>query len=91
MTTSDLLPGRPKLQPYLLIWEDAQSIHHEITRRDIQETTDALITSIGFLVKKDKQHVVLASSIGEPDDDAILYNDVLTVPIGMVRKLHRLK
>ncbi len=75
---------RRKKQPYKyplveILWDDAEVTNHwEDTKDTI--VTDAVCTTVGFLVKETDTHIVIASTYA---DD--LTNARIQIPKGMVK------
>lgn len=78
------------MKPYPVLIEWADSTHWEPGKWcDIDEldTSPCDVVTVGWLVEKDKTCVTVASSITEAGDVTGLF----VVPVGMVKKLVRLK
>ena len=75
--------GFPLLE---VIWDDASELTAGWTD-EIEKTEPALALSVGFLINKTKDHLVIAMDIDEQGH----HNGRSQIPIGMVKKIKVLR
>lgn len=77
--------ARPPLK--LIEWEDAYNGNHDWIQVDtIPEGVGPLIlTTVGFEIQRDAEHVTLAMSYGDSQDDPTCC-DLFTIPIALIRR-----
>jgi hypothetical protein len=84
-----ILPLQEKW-PYDLvecIWDDAESFTGWEIGSQINPK-DSLCTTIGFLLKKTKKHLVIASTVSWDDGvEEHTSNNRIQIPVGMVKRL----
>lgn len=71
----------------IVIWADAHAVTDAWTAIDQLDDEECLVTSIGLLLRDAKSgHVVLAQSKIH-DEETV--DNVLAIPLGMVKVIHR--
>ena|SRR5207247_1034096 len=81
-----------KLRPVQVEWIDACEGEDEFRATVAADTPVQRVTSVGFLLTKNRERVVIASSqVNELDDDNPPVLDVLVIPRVNVRRVRRLK
>ena len=70
-----------------IIWHDAAT-DHGWEPNDIVDTSDDLMITVGFLIAKGENNIVIASSIDEGSGG--MSNSRIKIPIGMVRSIKEL-
>ena len=76
------------IKPVEVIWEDAHGAHGWKTLEDADRP--AIIRSSGYIVKKNKKCLILASGIHLEQDDDDCFLDYIYIPKAMVRKIRKL-
>ena len=79
---------RPK-QHYDLVevwWDDATEMEHG-WKDEVEKPKPALALSAGFLIRKDKDHIVIALDT----DEQGMHNGRGQIPAGMVKKINVLR
>jgi hypothetical protein len=70
-----------------ILWEDA---HAEPpgpkTHEDIDKIEPCFNTSVGYLMRQTREHVILAGEFSIEPDGTHVFRDLIRVPKGMVRK-----
>lgn len=75
-------------QPLIVvIWHDAATDHGWEPHEGV-DTEDDLMITVGFLVAKGKNNVVVASSIDEASGG--MSNSRIKIPVGMIRSIKEL-
>lgn len=75
-----------KIAEYPLVaieWDDAETDVGWQNREDHVEPTDKLAYTVGYLIKKTANHIVIASTVGMDGST----NNRIQIPYGMVKKL----
>lgn len=77
-------PKRPKKQPKVVAiqWLDAVAGAGWTDHADAPEAS--VIYSVGFLVKKTRKEVTIATSVGAADNE---HNGSMTIPRGMIQSM----
>ena len=72
-------------------WQDAFSRYGWKDKAELCEMAEQGLAckSAGYLVWKDKKYVIVAHGLSEGEDGD--YQDLLAIPRGMVRSIHRIK
>jgi len=84
-----MLPKHPKI--VAVYWEDAAFVQgNNMSRREVHELEPTFQTSVGFLMERSKERIILAGSIVESGEETG-YNDILTIPSAMVRSVKFLR
>jgi hypothetical protein len=68
-----------------VLWLDAQGSAAWTSDKEAQSATSPVVTTRGWIVKRDKKILVLA--MGYHDDDWL---NLFTIPAGMIQKVTRL-
>ena len=64
-----------------VLWEDAYSTNvWTVAEADV---VPCMVLTVGYLLKRDKRHVVVAQSVGDND----MVADLIIIPSGMVRAI----
>lgn len=75
------------MKPFVeVLWRDAEGSPGWHTQEELDAITVPLVTTRGYLVREDKEMIVLAMGHHEGS-----YLNLHTIPAGMVRKVTRLK
>jgi len=80
----------PKLRPVIVVWNDASfNLDQMITQEEIDNSYqhEFCVTTVGFLLRKDKKAVYLAGDMTSEG----CFRHINTIPMAMVRKITYLK
>jgi len=81
-----------KLIPVEVEWIDAHSSLDCITIKELEESETPLVKSCGYLIKEDKEKVVLGfMCFGVNINDELLLKHFQVIPKGMIKKIIKLK
>jgi hypothetical protein len=83
-----IFPNYPKVE---IFWNDAFSRYGWKDKAEFLEMAKHGLTckSTGYLVWKDKKYIILAHGLAEGENGD--FQDLLAIPSGMVRSIHRIK
>tara|TARA_Y100001951_G_C11225803_1_gene231627 strand:- start:125 stop:454 length:330 start_codon:yes stop_codon:yes gene_type:complete len=74
----------------IVVIEWIDSVEYEDAEWKTQEEADSLepmrIKSAGILIKDEKSHITIASSINKSDPESITYGGLLTIPSSVIVK-----
>ncbi|KKL52742.1 hypothetical protein LCGC14_2282380 [marine sediment metagenome] len=83
---------KEELIPVEVEWIDAHSSLDAITIPELEKATPFLTKSCGYLIKEDKDKIVLGfMCFGVNINDEVLLKHYQVIPKGMVRKITKLK
>lgn len=73
-----------KYTPVFVIWDDAFSVDEWMAADAVVEEKGTMVHSVGFLIKKTKDHLILALNHDTSNDQL---SCIIYIPISMVKAL----
>lgn len=79
-----VVASKRKYEPILVIWDDAEVSNDWEIQSEGDQLTEALVETLGFLVKETDKHLLIASTLSGEHTNART-----KIPKGMVKAIHK--
>lgn len=73
-----------KYEPILVVWDDAEVSNDWEVQTESAKLEEALVETLGFLVKETDKHLLIASTLSDDHTNART-----KIPKGMVKTIHK--